>query len=156
MIDKKNLSADEIISILQLQPHPEGGAFRETYRSLIPAQIRDVRSVCTAIYFLIRQSQVTSWHRVKSDEIYHFYYGAPIELSLVSPDGELTKHFLGTDVKNGERPQIMVPANHWQSACSLGTFTLIGCTVSPGFDFLDFEMIDIEKLRKLFPQLKPV
>ncbi|KAB2880119.1 cupin domain-containing protein [bacterium] len=154
MIDNKKLSADDLISILKLQPHPEGGAFRETYRSIIPAQVRDVRSVCTAIYFLIRQSQTTAWHRVKSDEIYHFYYGAPIELALISPDGNFSKHILCTDVKSGERPQIMVPANYWQSARSLGAFTLIGCTVSPGFDFLDFEMITIEKLEKMFPQLK--
>ncbi|MBL7993907.1 cupin domain-containing protein [bacterium] len=148
------ISADDLISILQLQPHPEGGAFRETYRSPIKAQTKNDRSVCTSIYFLIRQRQTTAWHRVKSDEIYHFYFGAPIELSLISPEGHFSKHILGTNVKNGERPQLIVSADHWQSARSLGEFTLIGCTVSPGFDFLDFEMIAIEKLTKMFPHLK--
>lgn len=148
------LTADEIISILRLEPHPEGGAFRETYRSGVKAQTENDRSVCTAIYFLIRQNQPTAWHRVKSDEIYHYYCGAPAELSLINPDGNFSKQILGIDVRNGEHPQIMIPADCWQSVQSHGEFTLMGCTVSPGFDFRDFEMIKIEKLKELFPNIR--
>lgn len=155
MIDNKKLSADDLISILKLQPHPEGGAFRETYRSHIPAQTSDERSVCTAIYFLIRRGQPTSWHRVKSDEISHYYWGAPVELSLIDTNGKLSKHILGTDVKSGERPQIIIPANEWQSARSLGEYSLFGCTVSPGFDFNDFELIETSKLQNMYPALEP-
>ena len=149
-----DLTADEIVHILKLQPHPEGGAFRETYRSPILAQTDAPHSVCTAIYFLIRKDKATAWHRVKNDEIYHFYYGAPVELSLIDTSGKLSKHILGTDVKNGERPQIIIPANDWQSARSLGEYSLFGCTVSPGFDFNDFELIETTKLQHMYPELE--
>lgn len=148
------LTADEIIHILQLQPHPEGGAFRETYRSQILAQTEAQHSVCTAIYFLIKKDKATAWHRVKNDEIYHFYTGAPVELSLIDANGKLSKHILGTDVKSGERPQFIIPANEWQSARSLGEYSLFGCTVSPGFDFNDFELIETKTLQNLFPSLE--
>lgn len=148
------LTAEEIIRILKLQPHPEGGAFRETYRSPVLAQTDALRSVCTAIYFLIRKGKVTAWQRVKNDEIYHFYFGAPVELSLIDSKGKLSKHILGTDVKNGERPQIIIPANDWQSARSLGEYSLFGCTVSPGFDFSDFELIETTKLQHMYPELE--
>lgn len=147
------LTADAIIRELNLQPHPEGGAFRETYRSLIEARTADSRSVCTAIYFLLREGQKSEWHRVKHDEIYHFYYGSPLELVMISPQGELTRSVFGMDLENGERPQIVIPANFWQSARSLGAFTLYGCTVSPGFDFRDFELSDPGQLKKIFPGL---
>ncbi len=142
-----------MIKILGLQPHPEGGAYRETYRSVILANTDLPRSVCTAIYFLIRKDHPTAWHRVRHDEIYHFYYGSPVELSMISDDGKLSKLILGTDVNNGERPQIIIPGGFWQSARTLDEFTLIGCTVSPGFDFEDFEMTDIHELHVRFPEL---
>ena len=148
------ISAEEVIQILDLKPHPEGGAFRETYRSSVLARTDAQRSVCTAIYFLIRKDQATAWHRVKNDEIYHFYSGAPVELSLIHEDGKLSKHILGTNVKNGERPQIIIPANEWQSARSLGDYSLFGCTVSPGFDFSDFELIETAKLQTRYPELE--
>ncbi|NUM79896.1 cupin domain-containing protein [bacterium] len=147
------LTAEDIIRELHLQPHPEGGAFRETYRSSIEAKISDPRSVCTAIYFLLREHQRSEWHRVKHDEIYHFYYGSPLELLMISPQGEFTRSIFGVNLQDGERPQIIVPANYWQSACSLGDYTLYGCTVSPGFDFKDFEMSDTSQLKKIFPNL---
>lgn len=148
------MTAEDLIEILQLTPHPEGGAFRETYRSTISAKTEPERSVCTAIYFLLRQNESSEWHRVKSDELYHFYGGGPLELSLISPAGERSKVVLGMNFAKGERPQILVPSDYWQSAKTLGTFTLIGCTVSPGFDFADFEISNAEKLTAQFPHLR--
>ncbi|MBX7152320.1 cupin domain-containing protein [bacterium] len=147
------LTAEAIIRELNLQSHPEGGSFRETYRSSVEAKTTNVRSVCTAIYFLLREGQRSEWHRVKHDEIYHFYYGAPLELMMISPRGEFTRSIFGVNLENGERPQIIIPGNFWQSARSLGAFTLYGCTVSPGFDFQDFEMSDAIQLKKIFPGL---
>lgn len=152
-MSKKIPSAEELISILHLEPHPEGGAFKETYRSSVQARTQNERSVGTAIYFLIRHGRATAWHKVTSDEIYHFYCGAPAELSVISPEGVMSKQTLGTDVQNRERPQILIPANYWQSVSSLGEYTLMGCTVSPGFDFSDFEMIEIEQLKNKYPEL---
>jgi len=147
------MTDSEIIQMLDLQPHPEGGAFRETYRSEIKAKLPEDRSVCTAIYFLVREKQRIEWHRVKHDEIYHFYFGGPVELSLISPDGILTKPVLGVDLQSGHRPQLVIPGNYWQSARAINGFALIGCTVSPGFDFRDFELSNVEKLKNHYPLL---
>lgn len=147
------MTADEIIRILDLQPHPEGGAFRETYRSDVRSRIAEDRCVCTAIYFLVRERQRTEWHRVKHDEIYHFYKGGPLTLSLISPEGKLEKKLLGNDLTNGERPQVLIPGGWWQSAEAADRWTLIGCTVSPGFDFSDFELSNARKLKEQFPNL---
>jgi uncharacterized protein len=133
------MTAGDIIARLGLQPHPEGGHYREMYRGT--PLVEGGRSPGTAIYFLLREGERSHWHRVvDADEIWHHYAGAPLELSL-SEDGRTVKHLrLGTDLGLGERPQGVVPRNVWQAACSLGAWTLVGCTVSPAFDFSGFEL----------------
>lgn len=129
------MTAAEIIALLDLQPHPEGGHYRETFRD--PIEI-DGRSVGTAIYFLLAAGEASHWHRVDAVEIWHFHAGAPLELKI----HDTTDHriVLGADLMAGERPQGIVPTGAWQAARSLGDWTLVGCTVSPGFDFSGFEM----------------
>jgi hypothetical protein len=129
-------SASEIIELLALQPHPEGGHFRETFRD--PRQIEG-RAASTAIYFLLAAGERSHWHRVDAAEIWHYHDGAPLELRIAGAGGEKTVK-LGPDLAAGERPQAIVPANTWQSAESLGDWTLIGATVAPGFEFAGFEL----------------
>jgi len=131
------MTADEIIRLLDLKPHPEGGHFRETFRD---ANVLGGRAASTAIHYLLKAGEASHWHRVDAAEIWHFYSGDPLELSL-SPDGILTeRHVLGLDLARGARMQIVVPANVWQSARPFGAYTLVGCTVAPGFEFKGFEM----------------
>jgi predicted cupin superfamily sugar epimerase len=130
-------SPADIIKLLGLQPHPEGGHYRETWRA--PASPGS-RAAGTAIYYLLQAGEISRWHRIDADETWHWYAGSPLALSL-SPDGRQTKALrLGPDLAGGERPQILVPAGAWQSAESLGAWTLAGCTVSPGFVFEHFEL----------------
>lgn len=130
-------SASDIIRQLGLQPHPEGGHYRETWRAPAPA---GERPSGTAIYYLLREGEVSHWHRVDAAEIWHWYAGGPLELSLSAGGKTLERLLLGNDPGAGQRPQIIVPADCWQSARSLGEWTLTGCTVSPGFEFDGFEM----------------
>lgn len=131
------LDAAAVIRLLGLLPHPEGGHYRETFRD--PRAVEG-RSASTAIYYLLDVGECSEWHRVDASETWHFYAGAPLALT-VSPDGhDAASHRLGPNLAAGERPQICVPAGHWQSATSLGAWTLVGCTVAPGFDFAGFEM----------------
>ncbi|MCA3593849.1 MAG: cupin domain-containing protein [Methylobacterium sp.] len=133
-----SLSAREIIRLLGLQPHPEGGHFRETFRD--PETDAKGRSVGTAIYYLLEAGEVSEWHRCDASEIWHHYAGAPMVITI-SPNGhDAAAHHLGPNLAAGQRPQILVPKNHWQSATSLGAWSLVGCTVSPGFEFAGFEM----------------
>lgn len=128
-------AADRIIRLLKLKPHPEGGYFRETFRDSGKG-----RAHSTAIYFLLKKGQASRWHRIDAAEVWHWYGGAPLEL-LIAKDRERPKrHVLGNDLVEGERPQAIVPAKHWQAARSLGAYTLIGCTVAPGFSFETFEL----------------
>lgn len=131
------MTADEIVRLLDLKPHPEGGHFRETWRATVkPGE----RAVGTAIYYLLKEGEKSHWHRVDAAEIWHFHAGSPLELSI-SPDGRQQEAtILGIGFAAGERPQIIVPANYWQAARPLGDWTLAGCTVSPGFTFDGFEM----------------
>jgi uncharacterized protein len=131
--------AEQIIALLDLKPHPEGGYFKETFRDLIDAPGNTNRAASTAIYFLLQAGQVSTWHRVDAAEAWHFYAGAPLELSIVENDLKRI-HILGVDLLNGERPQSVVPAHAWQQARSLGDYTLVGCTVAPGFTFDGFEL----------------
>ena len=127
----------EIIRLLGMQPHPEGGHFVETFRD---AGGRDGRAHGTAIYYLLEAGEFSHWHRVDAAEIWHWYAGGPLMLTL-SPDGhDASAHRLGPALAQGERPQLVVPAGHWQTAVPLGRFALVGCTVAPGFDFAGFEM----------------
>jgi len=128
-------TAAEIIALLDLKPHPEGGHYRETFRD--PREI-DGRSVGTAIYFLLAEGESSHWHRVDAGEIWHYHAGAPLELRIADPVER--RIVLGADLMAGERPQGVVPTGAWQAARSLGTWTLVGCTVAPGFDFAGFEM----------------
>ena len=130
------MTADEIITRLGLEPHPEGGAFKETWRHQ-----GEGRGAGTAIYYLLRAGERSHWHRVDADEIWHFYAGAPLALSIAEGDDQgVEVRRLGPDLGAGERPQVVVPAHAWQSAESLGSWTLVGCTVSPAFVFSGFEM----------------
>lgn len=129
------MKADDIITRLGLQPHPEGGWYRETWRG----EGAD-RPVGTSIYFLLKAGEVSHWHRVDATEIWHFHAGAPLELRLAASAARpASVQILGPDLID-QRPQVVVPAHHWQAARSLGEFTLVGCTVSPGFRFDGFEL----------------
>ena len=131
------LAARDIIAALDLKPHPEGGHYRQTWR---PMHRPASAPTGTAIYFLLAEGEVSHWHRVDADEIWHWYRGAPLQLSL-SPDGaKIETLTLGPDLAAGEQPQIIVARGVWQSAISLGAWTLVGCTVSPGFQFSGFEL----------------
>ncbi len=137
MNDIASLSAAQVIAALDLKPHPEGGHFRETFRD--PAEAGG-RSVGTAIYFLLDIGEVSAWHRIDAAEIWHWYAGAPLVLTI-SPNGhDASAYHLGPEIGRGQRPQLVVPANHWQTATSLGAWTLVGCTVAPGFEFATFEL----------------
>lgn len=132
------LTAEEVIRRLDLKPHPEGGYFRETFRD--PATDAKGRAVSTAIYYLLGLGEVSEWHRVDATEIWHYHAGAPMVITI-SPNGhDAQARHLGPDLMHGQEPQIIVPAHHWQTATSLGAWTLVGCTVAPGFDFAGFEM----------------
>jgi uncharacterized protein len=132
-------SSAEIIATLGLKPHPEGGWFAETFRD----GPEGARGHSTAIYFLLEEHQLSVWHRVKdAAEVWHFYAGAPLALSMHEEGGGVIEQVLGTALATGERPQIVVPAGWWQSARSLGEWTLVGCTVAPGFDFAAFELAE--------------
>ena len=127
----------DIVKALSLEPHPEGGHYRETYRHRPEG---NERAASTAIYYLLCQGERSHWHRVDRDEIWHWYAGAPLTLSF-SNDGESTEdRTLGNDLTAGQQPQILVPAFTWQSAVSLGAWTLVGCTVAPAFEFEGFEL----------------
>lgn len=129
-------TAQDIVEALSLRPHPEGGYFRETFRD--PRAING-RAASTAIYYLLAKGQRSHWHRVDAAEIWHWYGGASLELSVRTPE-KLCIHRLGFDLLAGETPQAVVPAGFWQSAELLGDWTLVGCTVAPGFEFSTFEM----------------
>lgn len=132
------MTADEIIAALGLEPHPEGGHFAETFRD--PAAGEKGRAASTAIYYLLRAGENSHWHRVDAAEVWHFYAGSPLELRISQDGKALQTYILGTNLASGERPQIVVPTHAWQSARSLGDWTLVGCTVAPGFEFSGFEM----------------
>ncbi len=131
------MDADAIIAALGLQAHPEGGWYREIHRS---TAADGGRSPVTSIYYLLKQGERSHWHRVDAVEIWNWHAGAALELSI-SPDGRaIERHVLGMTLSDGARPQVIVPEHAWQSARSLGAFTLIGCTVAPGFEFAGFEL----------------
>ena len=134
---QSDLSAEQVISLLGLAPHPEGGHFRETFRDA--AGVNGARAASTAIYFLLRAGEVSRWHRVDAAELWHWYAGAPLELGVADGSGR-RNIALGPDLAAGERPQAVVPAHAWQQARSLGDWTLVGCTVAPGFEFARFEL----------------
>jgi predicted cupin superfamily sugar epimerase len=131
------MSAEEVVRLLGLTRHPEGGFYGETWRDQPAA---GGRGSGTAIYYLLPQGEISAWHRVDAAEIWHWYGGAALKLRI-SADGEtVAVHRLGNRLRDGEQPQILVPPDAWQSAESLGPWTLVGCTVSPAFEFRHFEL----------------
>lgn len=130
-------TAAEIIRHLGLGPHPEGGHFRETWRD---AAGPDGRAHSTAIYYLLAAGEVSHWHRVDAAEVWHWYAGAPLALDIAAAGQPRQQSTLGPDLAHGQRPQLVVPAGAWQSARSLGAWTLVGCTVAPGFEMSRFEL----------------
>ncbi len=133
------MTAEEVVALLGLTPHPEGGWYRETFRDVAEP---GGRAASTAIYYLLAAGQRSHWHRVTDAvEVWHFHAGAPLALSVAAFVGETVREVvLGADIAVGEQPQAIVPAGDWQSARSLGDWTLAGCTVAPGFAFSRFEM----------------
>jgi len=134
--DAMSLSAADVIRLFDLKLHPEGGHFREMFRD---TRAVDGRAASTAIYFLLARHERSHWHRIDATEIWHHYAGAALGLSIAD-GGRRAVLRLGDDLAAGERPQAIVPAGTWQSAESLGAWTLVGCTVAPGFEFTAFEL----------------
>ncbi len=130
-------TAADIIRLLDLKPHPEGGHFRETFRDT--ATDANGRAISTAIYYLLARGERSHWHRVDAVEIWHWYAGAPLSLRIAD-GGRATTHILGAHLAADQRPQAVVPALAWQAAESLGNWTLVGCTVTPGFQFSGFTL----------------
>jgi predicted cupin superfamily sugar epimerase len=156
-----NIEVKNLIQQLNLSPHPEGGWFRETYRSdeqvqktALPDRFNDNRQLSTAIYFLIEKNNFSAFHRIKSDEVWHFYIGDTLNIHMLMPNGSLETVRLGNKLHAGDRLQYVVPANVWFASepAEESSFSLVGCTVSPGFDFADFEMAAKKDLIQEFPQ----
>jgi len=131
------MQADEIIAALDLKPHPEGGHFRETFRDVPDS---NGRAFSTAIYYLLKAGERSHWHRVDAVETWHWHTGHPLALSLSRDGRTAERRILGSNLAKGERPQIIVPKGCWQAAEPLGAFTLVSCTVAPGFHFAGFEL----------------
>jgi len=154
-------TAEEWAKALSLVPHPEGGWYRETWRAAesiphgaLPAGFKGDRSAGTCIYFLLRGGFPSHLHRIASDEIWHWYQGAPISVHVLEPDGTYRELSIGQDPSAGQAFQAVVPAGAWFGAESRGEWSLCGCTVSPGFDFADFELADRETMLVAFPDQK--
>ncbi|MDD2634952.1 MAG: cupin domain-containing protein [Bacteroidales bacterium] len=151
---------EKLTKKLNLIPHPEGGFYRETYRSSEKIHlnqsnngIQGTRNQSTGIYFLLTSSSFSAFHRIKQDEMWHFYYGSPLCLHTIDTTGKHSKIIIGNNILQDQTPQFVVPAGTWFAAHVLeGDFSLVGCTVSPGFDFKDFELSKRETLISLFPE----
>lgn len=155
------MNAEYLIEKLGLQKHPEGGYYRETYRcqDLINTEnslvrYRTKRNSSTAIYYLLKGHDFSAFHRLKSDEIFHFYTGSSLTVHLINPQGEYTQKKLGSNLANDENFQIVISHGDWFAShvSQPDSYSLIGCTVSPGFDFADFELGKRDELIKLCPQ----
>jgi predicted cupin superfamily sugar epimerase len=154
-------SARQWIETLGLRPHPEGGYYRETYRAAevlspacLPPRFGGERAMCTAIYYLLEGSDLAALHRIRQDEVLHFYDGAAAVIHVIDPAGNYSASRLGRNLAQGEFPQIMVPGGHLfgMKVADGGTYSFFGCTVAPGFDFADFEMPTRADLVRKFPQ----
>lgn len=153
------MSTNPLIANLQLIPHPEGGFYRETYRSdeVIVTKEGNSRHVSTAIYYLLENEDKSHFHRIKSDELWFFHQGQPLEIVFIEK-GRAVSIILGNDLENGEIPQARVPANIWfgSRVKDARGYSLVSCTVAPGFDFADFEMAKREELLQQYPDLKDI
>lgn len=152
---------EQLIERLELEPHPEGGYFKETYRSegvidsgSLPREYLGIRNHSTCIYFMLTSEMFSAFHKIVQDEIWHFYQGSPIQLHTISESGNHESHTIGNDLSKGETPQLVVPGNHWFAAKVINpdSYSLVGCTVAPGFDFQDFMLADRENLILKFPE----
>ena len=155
------MTAEQLIQQYNLQPHPEGGWYKETYKSneqiaggALPGRFGGDRAFSTAIYFLLERGNFSAFHRIKSDECWHFYAGDPLLIYVIQTNGTLDIIHLGNDIEKGQVFQFVVPANCWfASTPAPGShFCFVGCTVAPGFDFADFEMAKTALLCASFPQ----
>lgn len=152
--------AKHYVDALQLMPHPEGGWYKETYRSsgVVPRTVLENfegdRPYSTAIYFLLTDTNYSAFHRIKSDEMWHFYDGDGLIIHELTTDGTYREHRLGLNVSLSERPQLAILANSWfaSEVMTPGSWCLVGCTVSPGFDFADFEMGTADLLLETYPK----
>ncbi len=143
-LEVSGLTTEEVVSLLDLKPHPEGGFYRETFRDGATLPGSSARALSTCIYFLLPAGVISRWHSVDAVETWHWYAGATLVLSIAPPAaGAIIQHRLGSNLRLGERPQGLVPANHWQQAESLGEWTLVGCTVAPGFEFSTFKLAPV-------------
>ncbi len=151
----------ELIAKLDLEPHPEGGYFKETYRSegliteeSLANEFDGQRNYSTGIYYLLQSEDFSAFHKIRQDEMWHFYLGSAIEITMISTAGKLSKISLGQDIANGDMLQFVIPKNYWFAAkvTSSNSYGLAGCTVAPGFDFRDFELANRNELIKLFPE----
>ncbi len=153
------MNSNDLIHTLHLQPHPEGGFYKETYRSnqSVTNSEDQNRNVCTAIYYLLENDDKSHFHRIKSDELWYFHQGQALEIVSIQ-NNNLVTILLGNELSKGEVPQAMIPANTWFGSKvknDLG-FSFVSCSVAPGFDFADFEMAKLQDLIQLFPHLKDV
>ena len=159
-----NVKINDLVELYNLEPHPEGGFYKETYRAgkFIPASNLPKhggdRSYSTGIYFLLTKGMFSSLHRLKSDEMWHFYLGGSLKVVQISPNGDVEEIILGQDVKSGQKVQHVVPAGYWFGAYPNdgSEYSFVGCTVAPGFDFGDFEMGNRGDLVKKFPGAKVI
>ena len=153
------MNGKEIVQKLGLLEHPEGGFYKETYRSTcsIETDKNTNRNISTAIYFLLENDNISLFHRIQSDELWFFHQGEPLEIVFIK-DGNLNTIILGNSFENGEVPQATIPANTWfaSSVMKQKGYSLVSCTVAPGFDFEDFELASRENLLQEFPNLKEI
>ena len=155
----------EIVKRLEMTPHPEGGFYKETYRSsgVIPKDVlkngfMGERNYCTAIYFLLTSDNFSAFHKIKQDEIWHYYEGSSLCVHVISLDGKYNKYKVGMGLDNDELPQLVVPAGCWfaSGVKNNNSYSLVGCTVSPGFDFEDFELAKRNDLIQKYPKYEEV
>ena len=160
-----SLNIKSLVDKFELLPHPEGGFYKEVYRSegVIPkgslaTNFNGDRNFCTAIYFLLTSDNFSGFHRIQQDEIWNFYNGSPLSVHVIDAKGNYKRHEVGMDIENGETPMLVVPANCWfaSSVKEDNSHSFVGCTVAPGFDFDDFELAKREDLIKEYPEHKEI
>ncbi|MBC8756182.1 cupin domain-containing protein [Kordia sp. YSTF-M3] len=156
-----NQEINKLVKSLELLPHPEGGFYKEVYRSekllskeTLPDDFSGDRSYCTSIYFVLTSENFSAFHRIKQDEIWHFYGGSTLSVHVIDSQGNYTEHKVGMDFSQGEQPQLVVPAGCWfaSSVAKEDSYAFVGCTVAPGFDFDDFELAKRSELTALYPK----
>lgn len=153
-----------LVEKLNLLPHPEGAYYKEVYRSegIIPQAVLEGfsgdRNYCTSIYFLLTSANFSGFHRIKQDEIWHFYGGSSLNVHVIDKQGNYTKHCVGMNIENGEFPQLVVEKECWfaSEVATENSYAFVGCTVAPGFDFNDFELAKRDELIQIYPEHKDI